>query len=186
MAEAPDQTGPAGRAGRRPLRRVERERDQDGRPLNARPRDATGRPLARGSQPSWRERLAAQDAESALPPEEAIRVAEQLVLDGQPFYAHEVLEGPWHVAEAAERDFWQGLAQVAVGLTHVQRGNATGATALLRRPALGLPGRPPRCLGQPGHRPGLPAGRADRPRGPGRDLCRRPAGGVPLSQLVPA
>ena len=30
---------------------------------------------------------------------------------------------------------WQGLAQLAVGLTHVQRGNPKGAVALLRRGA---------------------------------------------------
>jgi len=28
---------------------------------------------------------------------------------------------------------WKGLAQIAVGLTHARRGNATGAAALLRR-----------------------------------------------------
>ena len=28
---------------------------------------------------------------------------------------------------------WQGLAQLAVGITHVQRGNLTGAITLLRR-----------------------------------------------------
>jgi uncharacterized protein len=31
---------------------------------------------------------------------------------------------------------WQGLAQVAVGLTHAQRGNARGAVTLLRRGGL--------------------------------------------------
>lgn len=99
-----------------------------------RPRDATGRPLPRGSA-SWRERLRHLDLETALPPARAIEVAEELIVTGQPFYAHEVIEGPWHLAEPPERDFWQGLAQVAVGLTHVQRGNPVGAAALLRRAA---------------------------------------------------
>ena len=36
---------------------------------------------------------------------------------------------------APERELWRGLAQIAVGLTHVQRGNATGAASLLRRGA---------------------------------------------------
>ena len=111
---------------------VSRERNASGRPENARPRDATGKPLERGSGPSWRERLRAADEARALPPAEAIAEAERLVLTGQPFYAHEVLEGPWHLAEPPERAFWQGLAQVAVGLTHVQRGNAVGARSLLR------------------------------------------------------
>jgi predicted metal-dependent hydrolase len=109
-----------------------RERNAAGRPEQARPRDATGKPLERGSGPSWRERLRALDEARALPPQEALDEAERLVLTGQPFYAHEVLEGPWHLAEPAERAFWQGLAQVAVGLTHVQRGNATGAVSILR------------------------------------------------------
>ncbi len=30
---------------------------------------------------------------------------------------------------------WRGLAQLAVGITHVQRGNTTGAAALLDRAA---------------------------------------------------
>ena len=102
-----------------------------------RPRDVTGRPLPRGSA-SWRDRLRHLDLETALPPARAIEVAEELVLTGAPFYAHEVLEGPWHLAEPPERDFWQGLAQVAVGLTHVQRGNPVGAVTLLRRGAAKL------------------------------------------------
>jgi hypothetical protein len=114
---------------------VSRDRNAEGRPENARPRDATGKPLPRGSGPSWRERLRALDEVRALPPREAIDEAERLVLNGEPFYAHEVLEGPWHVAAEPERAFWQGLAQVAVGLTHVQRGNATGACSLLRAAA---------------------------------------------------
>ena len=44
-----------------------------------------------------------------------------------------MLEASWKAAPAAERDLWQGLAQIAVGLTHAQRGNAHGAAALLRR-----------------------------------------------------
>ena len=111
---------------------TERDRNAAGRPENSRPRDATGKPLRRDAGPSWRERLRAADEARALPKQEAIAEAERLVLTGQPFYAHEILEGPWHLAEPAERAFWQGLAQVAVGLTHAQRGNVTGARSLLR------------------------------------------------------
>lgn len=110
---------------------MSRDRDELGRPENARPRDATGKPLPRGSAPSWRERLRAKDELQALPKADAIVEAERLVLDGQPFYAHEVLEGPWHLAPPEERAFWQGLAKVAVGLTHIQRGNAVGARSVL-------------------------------------------------------
>ena len=52
-----------------------------------------------------------------------------------PFHAHEVLEAAWKAAEPGERELWRGLAQVAVGLTHLQRGNARGAVALLHRGA---------------------------------------------------
>ena len=118
-----------------------RDRDPSGRPRNARPRDELGRPLSRdapGEPPP-------PDA-SALPPASALALAQQLIDQGRPFRAHEVLEASWKAAEPAERDLWQGLAQVAVGLTHAQRGNATGAAALLRRGAgavSGYAGDPP-------------------------------------------
>jgi hypothetical protein len=70
-----------------------------------------------------------------LEPAEALSEAQRLLDENLPFQAHEILEGTWKAAEAAERPLWQGLAQVAVGLTHIQRGNATGAVALLRRGA---------------------------------------------------
>ena len=33
----------------------------------------------------------------------------------------------------AERDLWQGLAQLCVGITHTERGNRVGASRLLTR-----------------------------------------------------
>jgi uncharacterized protein len=56
-----------------------------------------------------------------------------------------VLEESWKAAEPADRDLWKGLAQVAVGLTHAQRGNARGAVALLRRGAGAVSGYAGRC-----------------------------------------
>ena len=70
-----------------------------------------------------------------LAPEQALSLAQRYLDEGRPFQAHEVLEASWKSAPAGERDLWQGLAQIAVGLTHAQRGNATGAAALLRRGA---------------------------------------------------
>jgi predicted metal-dependent hydrolase len=64
---------------------------------------------------------------------DAARLADELLRAGRPFHAHEVLEASWKSGPAQERDLWQGLAQVAVGLTHAHRGNARGAVALLRR-----------------------------------------------------
>lgn len=46
-----------------------------------------------------------------------------------------MLEATWKAAPEAERDLWQGLAQLAVGLTHALRGNIHGASTLLRRGA---------------------------------------------------
>jgi hypothetical protein len=107
-----------------------RDRDPAGRPRNARARDALGRPLPRGETG---ETPVPDDL--SLPPGEALALAQRLLDSGRPFQAHEVLEASWKAAPAAERDLWQGLAQVAVGLTHAQRGNARGAAALLRRGA---------------------------------------------------
>jgi hypothetical protein len=66
---------------------------------------------------------------------EAAQLADQLLREGRPFHAHEVLEAAWKTGPDAERDLWQGLAQIAVGLTHAHRGNARGAVTLLRRGA---------------------------------------------------
>jgi hypothetical protein len=82
--------------------------------------------------------------EHALPPDEAVALARALLAEGRPFFAHDVLEAVWKAAPAEERDLWQGLAQVCVGLTHLQRGNAVGAARLLRRGAERLEGRVPR------------------------------------------
>lgn len=109
---------------------VPRDRDMAGRARNARPRDALGRPLPRGA--AGDERI---PDDLVLPPAEALSLAQQLLDEGRPFHAHEVLEASWKTAPPAERDLWQGLAQIAVGLTHARRGNAHGAVALLRRGA---------------------------------------------------
>lgn len=105
-----------------------RERGLDGRPRNARPRDGLGRPLERGAVGV--ERI---PDDLVLPPERSLTEAQRLLDAGWPFHAHEVLEGTWKAAPPHERDLWQGLAQLAVGLTHLLRGNSAGAGTLLRR-----------------------------------------------------
>ena len=69
---------------------------------------------------------------------------------GRPFHAHEVLEASWKSGPAHERDLWQGLAQVAVGLTHAHRGNARGAVTLLSRGAQRVRGYQGRAASPPG------------------------------------
>jgi predicted metal-dependent hydrolase len=78
-----------------------------------------------------------------LPPYDAVLEARRLLSIGRPFFAHEVLEASWKSAPSTERDLWQGLAQVCVGLTHLQRGNDVGAVRLLERGANRLSGQPP-------------------------------------------
>lgn len=91
------------------------------------PRDALGRRLPAGSvgvpSPPEVERTAS----------ETLNLAAQLLREGRPFAAHEVFEGRWKNCPDAERDLWQGLAQLAVGFTHLGRGNTPGAERLFER-----------------------------------------------------
>jgi hypothetical protein len=97
-----------------------------------RPRDAAGRPLPPGSPG------VAPVEDRPRTPAEALAEADQLIHADRPFAAHEVLEGAWKAAPEPERDLWRGLAQLAVGLTHLQRGNLVGGERLLRRGAASL------------------------------------------------
>ncbi len=103
-----------------------------------RDRDRYGRPLPPGSPEA-----VPPVSEEPLPPEQAVPYAQELLDEGRAFNAHEVLEASWKAAPEDERDLWQGLAQVCVGVTHLQRGNAVGASRLLHRGAGRLEGRPP-------------------------------------------
>ncbi|MEV3923411.1 DUF309 domain-containing protein [Actinomadura coerulea] len=107
-----------------------RDRDESGRPRNARPRDAYGRPLTHGATG-----IPTMPDELDMPPAEALAEAQRLLDADRPFHAHEVLEAVWKAAPEPERELWRGLAQVAVGITHLRRGNARGAEALLSRAA---------------------------------------------------
>lgn len=89
-----------------------------------------GRPLPRGAAGVSR---VPDDLE--VTPAQALDEAQRLLDESRPFMAHEVLEAAWKSTTGPERELWQGLAQVAVGLTHAQRGNAKGARALLDRGA---------------------------------------------------
>lgn len=134
-----------------------RDRDTAGRPRNSRPRDELGRPLTRG---------AAADAprvpeDIAVSPVQAADLGGALLAQGRPFQAHEVFEAAWKSGPPAERDLWQGLAQIAVGITHARRGNAVGAVALLRRGARRIGARHGTQAGPYGIDPGFVAGRAE-------------------------
>ncbi|OBB56695.1 hypothetical protein A5757_22435 [Mycobacterium sp. 852013-51886_SCH5428379] len=107
---------------------AERDRDDAGRPLNSRPRDELGRPLPPGSPGV--ERI---PDDLHLPPAESLTYAQDLVDRGRAFHAHEVLEAAWKDGPDDEKLMWQGLAQLMVGITHIQRGNVRGARTLLVR-----------------------------------------------------
>jgi hypothetical protein len=109
----------------------QRDRDPLGRARNARPRDGLGRPLPRGST-GGSERVPDELHTSV---DDTVALAQSYLDSGRPFHAHEVLEALWKTQPASERDLWQGLAQIAVGITHAMRGNSVGATTLLRRGA---------------------------------------------------
>jgi uncharacterized protein len=105
----------------------ERDRDSQGRARQARPRDRLGRPLpydGEGVEPV---------SEEPLPPMATISYAHELLADGRPFSAHEVYEARWKAGPDSERELWQGLAQLCVGITHAERGNRTGALRLIGR-----------------------------------------------------
>jgi hypothetical protein len=104
-----------------------RDRDSQGRARQARPRDPLGRPLPYGSigvEPV---------SEEPLPPLAAIYYAHELLAEGRPFSAHEVYEARWKAGPDSERELWQGLAQLCVGITHAERGNRVGALRLVGR-----------------------------------------------------
>ena len=109
---------------------ADRDRDPEGRARNARPRDALGRPLPYDA-----------DGEERAPegivrtPAAALTEAQRLLDAGRPFHAHEVLEDAWKQSPEPERRLWRGLAQLAVGQTHLLRGNTRGAVTLLDRGA---------------------------------------------------
>ena len=131
-----------------------RDRDQAGRPRSARPRDEHGRPLPRpaadGAEPVPHHLM--------VTPAEAAVLGGSLLAEGRPFHAHEVFEAAWKSAPDEDREFWRGLAQIAVGLTHARRGNARGAATLLRRGAAGVRGH---AGDLPGIDPGFVATSAD-------------------------
>jgi len=110
-----------------------RDRNAEGRAENARPRDRFGRPLPYGAADEMVDRREPDDVVSTVA--EALEHARAL-FDAQRFFeAHEFLEWIWKSDEvdAADRDFWKGVTQVAVGCAHTQRGNRGGAVTLLTR-----------------------------------------------------
>ncbi len=66
---------------------------------------------------------------------------------GQFYACHETLEVLWQAETGPLRELYQGILQVGVGCHHALRGNARGATSLLRRGIARLRPLPPLCQG---------------------------------------
>jgi predicted metal-dependent hydrolase len=106
----------------------ERDRRDDGRPEQTRPRDRTGRPLPYGTT----DVPLTEDHDPATV-EEALLLGVALWNDERLFEAHECLEHVWHASPDDDRDLWQGVIQVAVAGVHLQRGNLDGAIATFEK-----------------------------------------------------
>ena len=68
--------------------------------------------------------------------------AVSLFNDGTFFEAHEAWEDLWRVAVPPEKQFLQGLIQLAVAFHHHSKGNLAGARSLLDRGYKNLSGYP--------------------------------------------
>ena len=97
------------------------------------------------------------------------------------FEAHEVLELLWRETPGPERDFYQGLIQIAAAFVHVQKGTPDGGRKLLEKASIKLKKFLPRFGGVDRRDEGLvfrgiaraPAWNADRPVDAGRKRRRR-------------
>lgn len=115
----------------------DRDRNADGAPENARPRDRTGRPLPYDTEVTE----LAEDFEVDTV-EEALAAGRWLWDEHRYFEAHECLEHVWHHAPDDDRGFWKGVIQVAVACVHHQRGNPRGVIASCRKAQANLEGFP--------------------------------------------
>lgn len=113
----------------------DRDRNEAGRAENQRPRDRFGAPLPRDAEDEMAERVEPADVVTTV--DEALQRGIALFDEQRFFEAHEFFEWIWKsgLIDDAERTFWKGVAQVAVGYVHTQRGNASGARTLLERGA---------------------------------------------------
>jgi hypothetical protein len=179
----PDRSGQPDRDGDR------RDRDAAGRARNARPRDGLGRPLPRSADAGEAGVPEDRVPEDRVPddlrigPAEAAALGRSLLEQGRPFHAHEVFEAAWKTGPPAERELWQGLAQIAVGVTHARRGNPRGAVSLLRRGARRVSDYAAHAVSAGA---AMSTGSGDAPDGPGAAPDSRPYGIDPAATAARA
>ena len=102
------------------------------------PRKRTKRAAPAAAEPAAAAPAALSDARGRTPPLPAAE-ADRLFNEGvalfngvRYWHAHEAWETLWRAAPDDERDFYQGLIQLAAGLLHLQRRNQRGARNKLR------------------------------------------------------
>src|SRR6185436_17775751 len=94
-----------------------------------RPRDLLGRP-----QPWDAENALELEDFDALTVQENHRLGREHLNAGRFFPAHEAWETAWKQSrDTTDAEFFKGLSQLGAGYVHLLRGNAHGATRLLRR-----------------------------------------------------
>jgi len=119
----------------------------EARDRSGRPRDHLGRPQPWGTPNT----LVLEDHD-ALPLAENHRLGCEHFNAGRFFQAHEAWETAWKQTRQQTRntvdvDFFKGLSQLGAAYVHLLRGNARGATWLLRRAASRLSEQPGVHLG---------------------------------------
>lgn len=151
----------------------DRDRDEHGRPQNARPRDRTGRPLPRDTDVVD----LVEEVEYATV-EEALDWGVRRWRQGRFFEAHECLEDVWHWSVGDDEAFWQGVIQAAVTYVHHQRGNPDGVVSTVGKALPKLAGHPDRHHGidVAGLRTWLEAAAAEQRTRPGAPLDPPPLG----------
>jgi uncharacterized protein len=70
---------------------------------------------------------------NSLSADELFETGIRMFNDEEFFACHEVLEALWNRQSEPEKQFTQGIIQIAVGLYHARRGNLVGANKLIPR-----------------------------------------------------
>jgi hypothetical protein len=93
-----------------------------------RARDRLGRPVSANSPDAVPGIIERDEIDSATAWQEAGSYLERDL----PFHAHETFELRWRCCPENERPLWRALARWAAAITHIERGNAKGASSIAR------------------------------------------------------
>ena len=93
-----------------------------------RARDRLGRPVDTDSPDAVPGIVERDEIDSATAWQEAMSYLERDL----PFHAHETFELRWRCCPENERPLWRALARWAAAITHIERGNAEGASSIAR------------------------------------------------------